>query len=120
MRSLVLLLPLAACGSPVTGTLPEGTWAGPHYVLTVQADGEADLEGDCAHADLGAIEAVDGELLVTLNWTADVPLDTVTPATLSANVSETRLDGQLSSDDGTWTEEVSLKLGAEPSLMKCQ
>lgn len=121
---MVFIALLTGCFSPLDGQLAAGVWGGEHWSLTVADDGSASLEGDCSHAELaGPLVATDGELTVEFDLVGEggpVP-DTGwgpgEPATLTAKVSATRLEGTV--EVGGATEDIVVVLGDAPNLMKC-
>ncbi len=120
---LILFL---AC-APLDGALPAGTWGGEHWSLLVRDDLTGVLETDCAHGEaLDLLTADEGELEVGVDWIleggASDPEDPPEPvsATLSALVNTRRLTGVLAADDGAWDQDVDVRLGEEPMLLKCQ
>jgi hypothetical protein len=126
MTRLLPVLFLAACGVPIDGPLPQGTWGGPHFELRVGADGSAALEADCAHGDLGVISADQGEVEVSFDWVSEggpVPEPPeepdATPVTLTATATARRLDGVLAADDGSFETDVEVRLGRPSTLLKC-
>ena len=122
MRRFATFLLLTACGTPVSGTLPEGIYGSPDIGLRVDATGNAVFEKSCHRGDLGVVSVVDGAIDASFEWerTGGDPPDSAEPgipATLEATATDMAIVGTITSEgEGT---DVNLHFGQEPTYFEC-
>jgi len=113
-----------ACGTPIDGALPEGIYGSPDIGLRVDASGNAVFERSCGRGDLGVVTVKEGSLNADFRWVVtggapplDTGADAGTPASVSAQVSDTKIEGEIQSNGDT--QEIRLNLGEEPTYFEC-
>lgn len=122
MRTLILALLFACNAAPVDGMLPEGIYGSPDLGLRVDANGGAVFERSCGRGDLGVVAVTAGHFDADFAWivTGGAPPDsgdTGTPATVSADVTATKLTGTITSAGDT--QDLDLTFGFEPTYFEC-
>ena len=113
-----------ACGTPIDGTLPEGIYGSPDIGLRVDASGHAVFERSCGRGDLGVVSVQEGSLNANFRWVVtggapplDTGADAGTPASVTAEVSETKIEGEIQSNGDI--QELHLNFGEEPTYFEC-
>lgn len=112
--------------TPVTGSLPRGSYGGNHYELTVSVDGSAELRGDCSLASVGSTPVDDGAVNWLFSWQSGYGLpvqdsaevEYIDVAFVGTACGET-LEGTLTFPDAS-TAPLSVTKGAAPNLLFCQ